>query len=230
MKSDTKQRFAQYHTQFKSVRHEMLFSPHILDAIDRATRGWVLDVGTADGYKLGRILRRSGGSVKGGIALEPSPLFHQAEDRLASFPDISVLNQAFEEFEAERRFDTIFLFEVIEHVPLEARDEFLSRARALLAEGGSVVLSTPNRAIYRLKCRLTRERPDPTHVREFSFRELDAFLSGHFRLITYYGVLPWMGLVRALPFLSAVNRWLNPVRLSHVFFAIMRSPRTGGRS
>jgi SAM-dependent methyltransferase len=46
--------------------------------------------------------------------------------------------------EIHESFDAIFLFEVIEHLPLEEGVQLLERVYHLLNEGGRLILTTPN--------------------------------------------------------------------------------------
>jgi len=70
-------------------------------------------------------------------------------------------------------FDLVTAFEVIEHI----RDSraLLEEARRLLAPGGQVVVSTPNRDYYRDARGVSG--PNPYHVREFDHEEFRATLA-----------------------------------------------------
>lgn len=223
--SQSRERFSRYHEHFKSVRGQMILPPHVSEAILGVVRGRVLDIGTADGYKLHWILEKSEGKVSNVVALEPSPrLFKQAEKEFLMFPNSEVVHCSFEEFEPNEVFDTVFLFEVIEHIPKCLHHQAMVKCVSLLAQGGTLVISTPNRPVYRFKCWLSGEKADPTHVSEFDLHELRAFLSGYFRQIHYYGSLPWMRLLRRFPILTQVNAVFNPLRISHVFYALLSEP------
>src|SRR5712692_7789570 len=71
-------------------------------------------------------------------------------------------------------FDLVVAFEVIEHI--EDREKLLAEARRVLAAGGELILSTPNRQYYSE----SRAVPNPFHVHEFDYEELSAALGRHF--------------------------------------------------
>ncbi|MFN0168960.1 MAG: methyltransferase domain-containing protein [Bryobacteraceae bacterium] len=68
---------------------------------------------------------------------------------------------------ADRAFDLVTAFEVIEH--LEDWRGFLGEARRVLAQDGQLIVSTPNRLYYAESRKETG--PNPFHVHEFEFDE-----------------------------------------------------------
>jgi SAM-dependent methyltransferase len=79
-------------------------------------------------------------------------------------------------------FDLIVAFEVIEH--LEDWPRLLTEARRLLAPGGQLIVSTPNKSFYAETRRLAG--PNPYHAHEFEFAEFRDALAGHFSSVTLY--------------------------------------------
>ena len=77
------------------------------------------------------------------------------------------------------RFDLVVAFEIIEH--LENPEAFLQEMDRVLALGGILIVSTPNRLYY------TEERGEinPFHLHEFSFDEFDRSLQAHFSQRAY---------------------------------------------
>lgn len=76
------------------------------------------------------------GEARNIVLLEPQAL------QLAG-PNIEIISEGFEALErAERKFDTVFAWELIEHV-LEP-DDFLRLVRKVLKPGAPLILSTPN--------------------------------------------------------------------------------------
>jgi 2-polyprenyl-3-methyl-5-hydroxy-6-metoxy-1,4-benzoquinol methylase len=70
------------------------------------------------------------------------------EDLRRRFPGITVVQSLFEEFEPSKRFDTIVLGHVLEHVADPV--DILARAGGWLAEGGRICAAVPNaRSIHR---------------------------------------------------------------------------------
>ena len=70
----------------------------------------------------------------------------------------------------DERFDLILLFEVIEHLELEEGVKMLHRVSELLAEGGKVIISTPN--IFNP----SRFWIDATHKVAYHYEELGGIL------------------------------------------------------
>ncbi len=75
-------------------------------------------------------------------------------------------------------YDAVCSFQVIEHV--RRPRPFLDLLRDLLAEGGTLYLTTPNR--------LTSAGENIYHFHEYEPRELQSLLSGHFRQVTLLGI------------------------------------------
>jgi SAM-dependent methyltransferase len=78
--------------------------------------------------------------------------------------------------------DVVVAFELIEH--LADWRAFLEEARRVLAPGGLLVISTPNREYYAESRQLTG--PNPFHVHEFDLPELAAALSALFPHVSLY--------------------------------------------
>jgi SAM-dependent methyltransferase len=83
---------------------------------------------------------------------------------------------------SEHSFDLVVAFEVIEH--LEDWRGFLAEARRVLAQGGQLVVSTPNR-LYYTESRGT-EGANPFHVHEFDFPEFRSELQAFFPHVTMF--------------------------------------------
>ncbi len=70
----------------------------------------------------------------------------------------------------QERYDVVFLFEVIEHLPLEEGLEMVEKIYALLKEGGRLLLTTPN--IFNPG----RYWRDATHRQAYCYDELGGIL------------------------------------------------------
>ncbi len=75
--------------------------------------------------------------------------------------------------------DALVSLQVIEHLP--CADEFLADCRRALRPGGTLILSTPNRATF-------PGGLNPFHVREFDAGELQALLLRHFARVDLLGI------------------------------------------
>ena len=134
--------------------------------------GRVLDAGCGTGY----------GSVEFGRDVAVFGLDFSAEaltHACANYarPGIQLVQGSCEELPfADAAFDLIAAFEVIEH--LERWPDFLGEASRVLKPGGTLVVSTPNKAYY------TESRgtagPNPFHVHEFEFVEFSEALRSIF--------------------------------------------------
>lgn len=82
--------------------------------------------------------------------------------------------------QADAPFDVVYMHEVFEHIP--SAEAVFAKARDLLAPGGFLMISTPNRdrLFNRLRVAAGRQRLliDPFHVREYSFSEMAAARTG----------------------------------------------------
>jgi SAM-dependent methyltransferase len=139
----------------------------------------VLDAGCGAGYgsaALAEVAESVTGVDVAGEAIEyaranyqmPNLTFEQASVTQLPFPDGA--------------FDMIAAFEVIEH--LEDWRGFLNEASRVLAPGGQLIVSTPNKLYY------TESRgvhgPNPFHVHEFEFEEFAGELRAVFPHVSMF--------------------------------------------
>ena len=104
--------------------------------------GPVLEMGPAEGVMTGRLCRDVGDLT----VVEGSGLF--CEQLRARYPTVDVHHALFEEFEPARRFETIVMGHVLEHV--EDPAVMLRRAADWLVPGGRVFCAVPNaRSLHR---------------------------------------------------------------------------------
>lgn len=95
--------------------------------------------------------------------------------------DPSVNHDYYSLDDIHEKFDLIILFEVIEHLELEQGIEMLSRLNELLADGGELIISTPN--IFNPG----RFWIDATHKTAYSYEELGGIvLSQGFEVLGIY--------------------------------------------
>lgn len=139
----------------------------------------VLDVATGAGFGL-RMLRASGACAVG-LDYDAAAL-HEVRLRHATAPLIhgDAGNLPFH----DAAMDVVVSFETIEHVPNAAA--MVAEVRRVLKPGGSLVLSTPNRAFGPPE----RHTANPFHIQEFTADELRALLERHFAAVLVYGQRP----------------------------------------
>jgi SAM-dependent methyltransferase len=139
----------------------------------------VLDAGCGAGYGAAELAGQAA-SVTGADVAAAAVDFARAHYELP--------NLAFEQASCERlphpdeTFDLVVAFEVIEH--LETWREFLLEARRVIAPGGQLIVSTPNKLYY------TESRgvhgANPFHVHEFDFAEFRGALEDVFPHVTLF--------------------------------------------
>jgi SAM-dependent methyltransferase len=139
----------------------------------------VLDAGCGAGYGSAELAGQAFSVTGADVAAEA------VDFARANYP---LPNLSFEQASCDRLphrdgcFDLVVAFEVIEH--LERWSEFLQEARRLLAPGGQLIVSTPNKLYY------TESRgvqgANPFHVHEFDFDEFRGALEAIFPHVTLF--------------------------------------------
>ena len=140
----------------------------------------VLDAACGEGYG-SALLARAGGQVLG-VDIGADAVAH-ARTRYASVPGLR-----FEQADAtaldalaDASFDLVLSFETLEHV--HAQEQMLDGFARLLAPGGLLLVSTPDKRNY---TDLTGE-VNPHHVRELYRDEFEALLAARFPARRLYG-------------------------------------------
>lgn len=91
-------------------------------------------------------------------------------------------------------FNTIVALEIIEHLPSrKEHDIFLGEIKRLLKTGGVLLISTPNKPLFRIYCKIAREAY-PTHFSELNYFQFRLVLKRSFSSIKIYGRLGWLSL------------------------------------
>jgi ubiquinone/menaquinone biosynthesis C-methylase UbiE len=140
----------------------------------------VLDIGCGAGYGT-RILSNSARHVTG-VDVSVDTVAAAAEAYGSDRCVFSTYDGARLPF-ADGQFDAATSFQTIEHVAEDQR--FVAEAARVLRSGGVFVLTTPNRST-RLR---EGQRPwNRFHVREYSSRQLEELLAGHFAEVEVRGV------------------------------------------
>jgi SAM-dependent methyltransferase len=139
----------------------------------------VLDAGCGAGYgsaELARAAERVVGVDRAAEAIEFARTHYQSHN--LSFEEASCTGLP----HGDGSFDLVVAFEVIEH--LENWREFLAEARRVLAPGGQLIVSTPNR-LYYTESR-GPEGANPFHVHEFTFEEFREALEAVFPSVALF--------------------------------------------
>jgi hypothetical protein len=116
-----------------------------------------------------------------GLDIAPEAIAHAREHSAA--PGVTFLEGSCAAMPLpDAAFDLVVSFEVIEH--LEDWHAFLLESRRVLAPGGILLLSTPNRDYYAEARSVSG--PNPFHVHEFTFDEFGAALAALFPHVQLY--------------------------------------------
>lgn len=94
----------------------------------------------------------------------------------------------------DNSFDTVLFVEVLEHLPnKKAQEEALKEFIRILRPSGRLILTTPNKTVYKHVVRLWSwfggKSPDPTHYTELSLTELVELCSKYFNITHVRGKL-----------------------------------------
>jgi 2-polyprenyl-3-methyl-5-hydroxy-6-metoxy-1,4-benzoquinol methylase len=139
----------------------------------------VLDAGCGVGYGTAMLARAGAGEVVGlDLSAEAIEAARTAAPANASFVvgDVHALP-----FEAGR-FELVVCFEVIEHV--ESQDNVIAELARVLAPGGVLAISSPNRDVY--------PAGNPHHLHEYVPEELRSALGAHFEHVQLRRQHAWL--------------------------------------
>lgn len=141
-------------------------------AVPYAAGRRVLDIACGAGYGA-HMLATAGARQVRGVDLNPELVAHACARYTA--PNLAFAAGDICDWSEDRPFELIASFETIEHVP--DHRAALANLRRLLAPGGVLLISSPNRPVTTPWARSQSDRPaNPHHVREFTPAELHADL------------------------------------------------------
>jgi len=114
---------------------------HYLWAIQTAPRR-ALDVGAWDGWLAALLWRK--GIVCDCVELVEGLANANMRYAMAHEQVRHVYHGWFDEVPIPGRYDAVFMFEVLEHIPLDAVPEYIAKAESLLFKNGRVMVSLPD--------------------------------------------------------------------------------------
>lgn len=201
----------------------------------------VLDFGCGDGTIAKGVLAKA----KKVVAIDVSDQAIKVAKEFNSHPDIKYLHTTIEEYTSEEKFDTILMFEIIEHI-FDARSIFC-KASDLLKERGFLVMSTPNfmrltrrvKRLYGIRQIRKMMGKDPNrigcdHFREYTYEEVKDMLDkAGFELLRYEGAILWTdtiggNLLRLVYWVQQLNFYLGslvPQLAGHIFLAARKKSK-----
>lgn len=218
-------RFKEYKGDFSYTVSgtRIVFPKEIFSRIILSLKGNVLDVGTGDGYKLSNILEGcEHNQIQEVKAIDPSPLWKKAKERFEkSRIKVDVFYRSLEDITSDEQFDTILMFEVIEHM-LDP-DEVLNIVEKLLKPNGTFICSTPNKWVYHIANWIAFRPSDKTHINEMTRKEFVKLINTHFEETVYFNVLPLiMTIGRKFPKLLSLNKYLSFPFVSRATYVFAR--------
>jgi len=190
---------------------KQLSAPHLaryLAAAEIARGCRVLDAGSGAGYGAA-LLKQSGALSIQGVEIDRETV-EQARERFGA-AGVEFLVDDCERLEhVSGPFDLICCFEVIEH--LQRPESFLRRAGELLAEGGVLLVSTPDRAATPP---FVNGRPqNPFHVYEWHRSEFEQLLNDYFAEVELRAQVESTSLHTRMEAVDALRqglKWNNPL-------------------
>jgi len=148
----------------------------------------VLDVACGVGYGA-PILHGAGARRYIGVDISPEAI-GVAEERYRCSPGVSfrVGDACRLSGIGDASIDVAISFETIEH--LAEPGYFLANLRRVLAPGGLLIISTPNRTLSNPLGNLDSAPGNPFHIREWNPKEFEAFLKSSFKVEQSLGQAP----------------------------------------
>ena len=138
----------------------------------------VLDIACGEGYGAAALLRAGAASVVGvDVSAET------CEHAIRRYGVKALLGEAQNIPLGSGSVDTVVSFETIEHVA--APEKFLDECVRVLAPGGQIIISTPNRDAY-----LKDAAPNPYHLKELNEKEFKSLLVARFSRVKTYTQRP----------------------------------------
>ena len=136
-------------------------------------------------------------------------------DGKVSFVKMDVLQFCFK----SENFDTVILYEVIEHVPEPKK--LLQNIHHILRPDGLLLLSTPNPTASLPRRKIMR-RSNPYHFHEYRVSEMKHLLNEHFRLLRIEGFFICKIDCRTIAYLASVWERIMPLQLQSSIVYICR--------
>lgn len=141
----------------------------------------VLDIGAGLGIGA-QFLANNGADYVLGIdySFEAIKQAKKLQGKNLEFRKLDALNLA----KLDKKFDVALAFEIIEHLPLDQIDKFITQIYQVLKPKGILLLTTPNG----LKTKYFLGKPyNPYHIKEYTNGELDRLLRKYFSGVRIQG-------------------------------------------
>jgi 2-polyprenyl-3-methyl-5-hydroxy-6-metoxy-1,4-benzoquinol methylase len=139
----------------------------------------VLDAGCGVGYGSAMLARAGAGEV---VGLDLSAKVIEAAGKAAPANASFIVGDVHALPFPDGRFDIVVCFEVIEHV--ESQDDVIAELARVLAPGGVLAISSPNRDVY--------PAGNPHHLHEYLPEELRSAVAAHFEHVQLRRQHAWL--------------------------------------
>jgi SAM-dependent methyltransferase len=139
----------------------------------------VLDVACGTGYG-SAVLADAGAESVIGIDLSPEAVAHARMHHARSSTDFRADDAQVLRSVPDASVELIASFETLEHVPNASA--LVAALARVLVPGGTLLISTPNRRLGRIKDQLSKRPSNPHHVYEFTRGELVRLMKPKFRV------------------------------------------------
>ena len=143
----------------------------------------VLDLGCGEGYGTW-IISRSASEAVGMDAGDET--ISKAESRYVAENLSYVAGHSGSLPFAEKSFDMVVCFELIEHIPEAAQVDCLAQIKKVLKQDGVLLISTPNKSLS------THPNENPYHLREMDLPEFTDLIASRFKNVTLLGQNSYM--------------------------------------
>ncbi len=139
----------------------------------------VLDLACGEGYGSKMLADRASAVV--GVDIDENTVSHAAAKY--GSPTLKYISGSITSvpIQEDHGFDVIVCFEAIEHI--EEQDKLLGEVKRLLKPEGILLVSTPNKVVYRDESK----EENPFHVRELYFEEFERLLTRYFKNVRFLG-------------------------------------------
>lgn len=154
------------------AKNNIIYNEHLIRyqiAGEFAREKTVLDIACGTGYGA-KILAQRGAEKVFALDIDKEAI-QKANENFGEKNIEYIVGDCLDTHFADKKFDLVVSFETIEH--LKNQEKFLDELKRILKEDGIVILSTPNKKVF-------KER-NPYHTREFEKQDFEDILKKYFK-------------------------------------------------
>jgi ubiquinone/menaquinone biosynthesis C-methylase UbiE len=190
----------------KERRHRLTPYREFIDFILQYVRGRCLEIGCGDGIWTDSFRKNCSRLVSIDLSkIRVTKARGRVENLNVNFVVCDAVNLPFK----EGIFDSICALEVIEHLPdYNDHSRFLREICRVLSRDGVFIISTPNKPLHKLYCRITNDY-DFTHYSEINYFQFKRILKKHFSRIGIYGKFGWLSAFYSFFLIRKIHKFLS---------------------